>query len=284
MIRPQIIGESLERIKVIGDLSQIFLSIASIEIGRIKKQVEASQLFFEQLWEVYTRLRATSDRVVPKDRRDRALFIAITAEGGFSGDIDEKLISWMLKQYDSKTTDIICIGHHGAIRLAQVGIKVVDYYKLPSSSEQIELKNIVALIEEYRSTTVFYQTYVSLAVQDIKRIELQKAVKQLEPERSARAELISEASYILEPSPEAVISYLESTMLSIALAQMILESRLAQHASRFRAMSVAKDKANETYHDLRLDYSRAKRIVADERMKEIMVGLHKIRAVQEVSL
>jgi F0F1-type ATP synthase gamma subunit len=34
-------------------------------------------------------------------------------------------------------------------------------------------------------------------------------------------------------------------MIQIMLAEVILESKLAQYASRFRAMSAAKDKSNE---------------------------------------
>lgn len=280
MIRPQIIAESMNSIKTVGNLSQLFLSIASIEISRIKKQVDSSQVFFDDLWRIYTALRGAQGRPVRRAAIEKQVFVAITAEGSFSGDIDEKLIRWMLEQYDAATTDIICIGHHGAIQLAQAGIPVVQYFKLPSGKDPIELSAVIPLIEQYASATAFYQTYVSLSVQDVKRINLQRVVKQLEPTTSADDMLISEQSYILEPSPEAVIAHLESTMLSIALAQVVLESRLAQQASRFRAMSVSRDRADEMYQDIRLDYHRARRSLTDERLKEIIAGLRHIRALK----
>jgi F0F1-type ATP synthase gamma subunit len=67
-------------------------------------------------------------------------------------------------------------------------------------------------------------------------------------------------------------------MVQISLSQAILESKLAQYASRFRSMSSAKEKAIETKKDLHLQYNRAKRSVADERLKEMINGMKKAHA------
>jgi F0F1-type ATP synthase gamma subunit len=52
-----------------------------------------------------------------------------------------------------------------------------------------------------------------------------------------------------------------------------LESKLAQYASRFRAMSAAKERATDTLGDVSLSYNRAKRHEKDERLKEVINGL-----------
>ena len=62
-------------------------------------------------------------------------------------------------------------------------------------------------------------------------------------------------------------------MLGVALAQVIYESKLAQYASRFKAMTAAHDRAEEMSNDLRLSFNRAKRAQADARLKEIIVGM-----------
>jgi len=67
--------------------------------------------------------------------------------------------------------------------------------------------------------------------------------------------------------------YLESSMLGVALVQILYESKLAQYASRFKAMTAAHDRASEMTSDLRLSYNRAKRSLADERLKEITIGM-----------
>ena len=67
-------------------------------------------------------------------------------------------------------------------------------------------------------------------------------------------------------------------MLQIAMSQLILNSKLAQYASRFRAMSASHERADEAKADLHLSYNRARRNIKDERLKEIINGLKKAGA------
>jgi F-type H+-transporting ATPase subunit gamma len=94
----------------------------------------------------------------------------------------------------------------------------------------------------------------------------------------AGEEVIDEKNYIFEPNVYAVVSHLETSMLQISLSEVILESKLAQYASRFRAMSVAKERAKDTLGDVSLMYNRAKRHEKDERLKEVLNGLRKAGA------
>ena len=64
-------------------------------------------------------------------------------------------------------------------------------------------------------------------------------------------------------------------MMDIALSQVILDSKLAQYASRFRAMSVAHERSDDEFKALHTLYNRAKRAQSDERLKEIINGLKK---------
>ena len=165
------------------------------------------------------------------------------------------------------------------MQLAQHGVQIKRYYKLPTKDYNINVTPIIEEVQKYRNTTAYYQTYVSLMVQDVKRISLQTAVKDLGGEAEGGAdEIISEANYIFEPSTRHVIDHLERSMLQIALAQVILESKLAQYASRFRAMSAATDRAKESQEEIKLAYSHAKRALQDERLKEIISAMKVARA------
>lgn len=66
-------------------------------------------------------------------------------------------------------------------------------------------------------------------------------------------------------------------MMQIAISQLILESKLAQYASRFRAMTAAHDRASRSRDEIHSDYNHARRAVKDERLKEIINGLKKTR-------
>src|SRR6266496_3174903 len=111
-------------------------------------------------------------------------------------------------------------------------------------------------------------------VQDVKKIELKMAVQEAGRQSKKNDEnIISEANYIFEPSTFAVVAHLERSMLEITLSQVILDSKLAQYASRFRSMSAAKERAVDSQGELRLAYNRAKRSISDERLKEVINGM-----------
>jgi len=279
MKRPQEIAAEEIAMGTILNLTTAFEGISSMRISQIKNQVLRAQQFFDELWHIYNQLRVDSLFRFGRERSeaviDKELFIAITAEGGFSGDIDQKLIRWMLQNYDPEKHDIIIIGHHGAVQLTQAGVTYKKYYKLPEKDQNINVAPLVKQVHDYQNTTVYYQTYVSLMVQDIKRIELRSAVQEAGSRADTKDDTIDETSYIFEPSTFAVVAHLEQSMVEITLSQAILESKLAQYASRFRAMSMAKNKATESHDQLHLLYNQTKRSLADERLKEIINGMKK---------
>lgn len=262
------------------EMSSIFEGIASMKIAKIKNQVLQATEFFDDLWAIYTQLRVDSlfrfGRSTTGEKvSNKELFIIITAEGGFSGDIDQKLIRYMLESYKPEQNDIIVIGHHGAVQLAQKGISFKKYFKLPEKDQNINVGPIIKYVQGYKTASVFYQQYISLMVQDVRRIELSKAVAEQGRKSSESDEVISEANYIFEPSTYGVIDHLERSMMQIMVEQLILDSKLAQYASRFRAMSASHQLADEQLDDVTLKYNRARRAVKDERLKEIVNGLRR---------
>ncbi len=284
MIRLREIEKEEAAMNTLAELTSVFEGIASMRIAQIKNQVLHSTSFFRELWNIYSQLRVDNDyfgfgRNNKEDVKiiDKELYILITAEGGLSGDIDQKLIQMVLKTYDKAKNEIIVIGHHGAIQLAQAGIPYKKYFKLPANDRNINVEPITREVQQYKTTSVFYQEYISLMVQDVRRIELSRVVQQKGNTVEGNDEIISELNYIFEPSTYDVVDHLENSMMQIAISQLILDSKLAQYASRFRAMSASHDKADETRTDLHTSYNRIKRSVNDERLKEIINGLQKAK-------
>lgn len=280
MKRPNEIAREEMSMATLVELTSVFEGIASMRIAQIKNQVLHSTKFFDELWSIYSQLRVDSLFSFGRDNNrteviDKKLFIIITAEGGFSGDIDQKLVQMMLKEHNKDTTDIIVIGHHGAMQLSQRGVAYKKYFKLPNKDKNINVTPIVKEVQKYKSTKMFYQEYISLMSQEVKSIELSLAVKERGASGEKAENIISEDTYIFEPSSYSVAAHLERSMMQIAISQLILNSKLAQYASRFRAMSASHQRADETKSELHLDYNRAKRSVKDERLKEIINGMKK---------
>ena len=138
------------------ELTSVFEGIASLHITQIKDQVLEAQQFFGELWHIYKQLRVGSSFYFGRGQesrpmRDRDLYVVITGEGGFSGDIDQRLIRWMLGQYDKSKHDIAVIGHHGAIQLAQQGVGFKKYFKLPENDAAMNVEPLVKEVQKYRS-------------------------------------------------------------------------------------------------------------------------------------
>lgn len=270
-----------EAVETIVELTSAFEGIASLRISQIKDQVQSSQNFFADLWRIYSQIRVdelfhfgrsqSDEKVIGKE-----LMILITSEGSFSGDIDQRLVKEALDHYHEAANDILVIGHHGAVQLAQANIDYIKSFKLPIKDRNINVEPVLKEVQRYASTTVYYQNYVSLMSQEVRQIKLSTAVAELGKNVKASGETISEQTYIFEPSTHAVVDHLERSMMQIALSEVILESKLAQYASRFRAMTVAHDKSNESLDDLTMLYSRAWRQLKDERLKEVVNGLRRV--------
>lgn len=282
MKRPADLEHDEKAMATLVELTSAFEGIASMRIAQIKNQVLQSTKFFDELWAIYSQLRVDSLFSFGRDKTtaviDKELLIIITAEGGFSGDIDQKLVQLMLQTYDADKNDIIVIGHHGAMQLAQRGVVYKKYFKLPNKDQNINVNPIIREVQQYKSTKMYYQEYVSLMVQDVKRIELSSAVRERGDASEKPEDIISEESYIFEPSTYAVAAHLERSMMQIAISQLILSSKLAQYASRFRAMSASHQRADESRGEIHLEYNRAKRGIKDERLKEIINGMKKSKA------
>jgi len=278
MRRPQEIEEERIAMSSIVQQTGAFEGIASAHIARIKNQVQQSELFFRELWATYTALRVGkefhSGHSVKGVQIQNELIIIITAEGSLSGDIDQRLIEKMLSVYKKSEHDLIVVGHPGSVLLDQRKITPTHAFRLPEQGNEASVvEPIVQEVQKYTTATVYYQAYLSLMNQDVKSIALSAAVQERGESLENAGELddlITDVNFIFEPSIPAVVDYMERSMLGVALSEVILESKLAQQASRFRAMSAARSRAKESEEDLRLQFNHAGRAIKDERTKEIV--------------
>jgi ATP synthase F1 gamma subunit len=280
MRRASAIEKDATDITTIEDLTAVFESLASTQVGKVKNKVELSKEFFRLLWARYSSLRVdpstrlTERQLGDKDAKEK-VFIVISAEAGLSGDIDQRLINVMERAYDPKTTDIIVLGSHGANQLTQRGIPYVRFFQVPETDSYIDVSPVIEAILPYSKVIVYYEEYVSLGVQDIQSIDLLSSVQEMS--EGVDEDAMTAEDTIFEPSLDEIADQMEITMMTLALSQTILESGLAQAASRFNAMAVAKKRAGELRGDFMLEFHRAKRSESDRRMREVMISIKKKR-------
>jgi F0F1-type ATP synthase gamma subunit len=169
------------------------------------------------------------------------------------------------------------LGTHGANQLNQRNISFSRYFQVPETDKYIDVGPVIEAVLPYNNVVVYYEEYVSLGVQDIKTIDLISRMRDMSEDVDPNEEIITADETIFEPSLDEIADQMETTMMNLALSQTILESSLAQAASRFNAMVLAKKRASEMLGDYRLEFHRAKRSESDRRMREVMTSLKKKR-------
>ena len=282
MRRASAIEKEAKQITTVKDLTAVFESLASTQGAKTKHTVELSKEFFQLLWKRYSAIRVDpSTRITNRSLADegaKKVFVLITAEAGLSGDIDQRLIETMRIDYDEATTDIIVLGSHGASQLTQRGMKYQRFFTVPESEDYIDVSPVIKAVEGYAQIVIYYQEYVSLGVQEIKSIDLISSVKSMSEESDD--DTMTSEDTIFEPSLDEIADRMEETMMVLALSQTILESSLAQAASRFNAMAVAKKRGGEMIDEYMLEFHRAKRSESDRRLREVLISLKKKRRTQ----
>lgn len=277
MRRASAIEKEAEQITTIQDLTGVFESLASTQVAKVKNKVELSKAFFQLLWKRYSSIRVDPNTRITNrelvDENAKQVFVVISAEAGLSGDIDQRLIGIMQEQYDAATTDVIVLGSHGASQLSQRGIPYVRFFKVPESDEYIDVSPVIQAVLPYSRIVVYYEEYESLGVQNIRSIDLISSMRSMS--EGADEDAITTAETIFEPSLDDIADEMELTMMRLALSQTILESSLAQSASRFNAMAVAKKRSGELIDDFMLEFHRAKRSESDRRLREVLISLKK---------
>jgi F-type H+-transporting ATPase subunit gamma len=284
MRRPLQIKAEEASVRSVVSLTSALETLSSMQIAKTKNKVLISNQFFEEVWNIYKQIRVdvmfNYGRVQDEVPINKELLVLITAKSGLSGDIDNRLIRKVVERYDESKNDVLVIGHHGAQKLKQAHIDHTYYFELPEH-DYINVDPLMDIIRRYAKSRILYQNYISLSQQEIKDVDLSEVVSskgRVADMATVSDDLVTERSYIFEPTSYAVAAYLENSILRLTISQFIFDSRLAQVASRFKAMSAAKERSIANAGELHLEFNRSKRNLVDTRLKESLAGLKKIRA------
>lgn len=279
MRRPGTIEKEMNSIGTLKDLTSVFESLASTQVAKVKDKVQVSQSFFDLLWQRYTSLRVDpKKRITGRDGigdNGRNVLVLISAEAGLSGDLDMRMIESMQSEYNPANTDIVVLGSHGASQLSQRGIPYIKFFQLPETDQYINVNPVIDIVRPYEKITVYYEEYLSLGEQEVRSINLVSSIQAMSEDSDE--DVMTDNDTIFEPSIDEIADEMESSMMSLALSQVILQSGLAQSASRFNAMTVAEDRAGELLRDYTMEFHRSKRAESDRRLREVLVGIKKKR-------
>jgi len=86
-----------------------------------------------------------------------------------------------------------------------------------------------------------------------------------------------EREYIIEPSPEAVLTELAPHLIVMQVYHIILEANASEHAARRLAMKNASDNASDIVESLTLEYNKSRQANITKELTEITAGAEAIQ-------
>lgn len=259
------IQQQYQDMSAIEEVAKVYETIASIEIRKIKNRVLLSRNFFHELWGMYMQLRVDPDKdfdsLSSNPSINKTAVVLISSDSPLGGSIDERLVDETLAATSTAKADYFVIGKHGAKILRARGITPKALFPLPDISKPFHVLDIIEQTKQYKDTIVYFEQFINLDKQQVQVFELISSVTRLSEIEASSGDtaLLFASDYLFEPSLKEVVEYLESMMCATALTELILESRLAQLASRFNAMNIASSSAEDKKTILKTQYKRYKR-------------------------
>lgn len=244
--------ERLEEGESLKAIAQAYSEIANLKIKKLRAQVERNRVFFNEILQVYSIVRAFAlykkvAVVKPKNR----LCILLTSNYRFYGAINSSLTNYFTgSTRELKDVDKLIIGKGG-----------INYFKttklLPSYLELLlkadmptgeELINLADLSGSYNQVLVFHAKMKSLLIQaatftDVTATSLYTREFYVKAFSTRKKENIMR--FIFEPELPKILKFFETQVTTLLLEQTFLESELSRTASRFISMDQAETEANK---------------------------------------
>lgn len=245
-------GESLKQI------AQSYSEIANLKIKKIRQETERNRVFFQELSYIYALIkRLAVKKKINVEKSKKIMSVVLTSNYRFYGSINSDLLDFFISFTSKMETDRIVLGK-----------AAVDYFKAskifsnyqpillkddqPNPAELILLTN---MLKDYNQVLIFHSTLKSLLVQqptvtDITATASSSALGQNDTQ---------EFKFIFEPELAKILSFFDSSVLTLLLESAFLESELARTASRFISMDNAETEANKLIKQYQKQKAYAKR-------------------------
>lgn len=247
------IHQDLEIISTIGLIANVYQETAHLKMVEIRQNVLKTREFLNELTRIYNFIKksyfSSQKQTNKKGVREKSSFIAKKQKGVliflsvneiFYGtlilDIWKKIQEYLKKNKN----DLVVVGRIGKY-LAEgsgLGHKMMYFELNDENPEKETIKNIVELIKNYEKITVFHGKFETVIEQNPAMIDISGGV-------FLEEEIEGVKKYLFEPSPEAVLGFFETEIVSALFNQTILEHRLARYAARMMSMYQATENAKK---------------------------------------
>lgn len=265
------IDRLLEQTDSLKLIAQAYSEIANLKLQKIRQAVERNRLFFDEISKIYSLVRAYAlKKKIALEKPKKTLSLLLTSNYRFYGNINLALINFFLGSTRGLNTDRLLIGK-GAIDYFKTTKILPNYQEMLMKTdlpESYELEKLVKTISQYSQVLVFYSKLKTLLSQQPTFVD----ITSLSIPQSKDF-----THFIFEPELPRLLSFFDSSILTLLLEQTFLESEVSRTASRFISMDQAQMEANKFIKDYLAVKNSTLRALLDTKVLENFATLMSAR-------
>lgn len=292
MLTENTIQQHISELQNFSILVDTYKIIAVATIQKIKKSVLENRVFHMGLASIFQEVKRSylkaleAEAILGKIDEKRLSFVkhnrktmqlVLTANTGLYGELINRVFEFFWNAWNKMDGDPGVVGKVGKLLFASVSPRVpFRYYDFPDNQMDIEaLRKISRELTEYERVIVYHGRFRSLFFQEPTSSEISGLVgfeigKEKEEKESTEKRA---ASYIFEPSLEAVAIFFETEIFASLLEQTFNESRLAKISSRAVLLDSASVKIEKALERLVLDKQRVYHMKINRKQINMMSGV-----------
>ena len=284
------IKRKIGAVKKTQSITRAMNMVAAAKLRSTQVKMEKFKSYSEKYKEIINRLTklAPIEEGYPllqvREEIKKVHLVVIGADRGLCGAFNSNLIT----RVERFITDLKNRGQE--VILTIIGKKPRDYFRKRDVNIKAEYVGVVGKIDYImarRIATDVLSSFISGESDEVyvfftKFVSMVKQEPTVERFLPIKAEVPAEGEvsieYIYEPAPKIILEELLPKSLNITLYSHILESEVAEHAARMRAMENATNNCKEMINTLTLLFNKTRQAAITKELMDIVGGAEALRA------
>lgn len=281
------------RISSIESTQKITSSMKLVSAAKLRRAQTAIQYlrpYSEKLNDILHNLSVSAESMeemplVEKREPRNIIIVAITSNKGLCGAFNANIVKAVhhlveeqyATQHKEGRVQLICLGKKGREQLSKTYPILLSNEEIIDNPDFSALSSIGTMLterflkHEVDKIDIVYNQFLNAATQRV-------TVEPFLPIASSEEETSSaKHDYIIEPSPEELLTELIPKILKTQLYKTLCDSVASEHGARMISMTKATDNATEILRDLRLKYNNARQSSITNELIEIVSGAEALK-------
>ncbi|MBI5003471.1 ATP synthase F1 subunit gamma [Candidatus Kaiserbacteria bacterium] len=290
--------------KKTGTVTHAMEAVSAVKMRKAQERALGGRAYAAAALSVLERVSGTIDtshHPLMTEQGGKTCFVVVTSDKGLAGSLNSSVIRRAEHEISARDLApdqviVIAIGRRGAEHFANRGHDVrIRKENVSDDLSESDLRAITDELlswyaaKEIGSCVVVYTNFISTFEQEalarqiipITPLAVRETVAGIRPARGRYAPSdeapIHPATYLVEPSVDAVLSELLPRLINIMIFHAFIESKASEHSARRVAMKSATDKAKDMVKSYTRRFNKARQASITREVSEIVGGMEAMR-------